>query len=47
MQTQFNRLGHSLAGAFMAFALAAIAQGAVCVALPSFPPTASVAVAQA
>ncbi len=32
MQTLLNRLGRTGAAAFMAFALAAIAQGAFCVA---------------
>ena len=48
MQTLLNRLGRTGAAAFMAFALAAIAQGAFCVAaLSSPPPAASAAVVQA
>ena len=46
MQTLLNRLGRTGAAAFMAFALAAIAQGAVTVAAPSQTP-AAMAVAQA
>jgi len=46
MHTLLNRLGRTSAAAFMAFALAAVAQGAVSVAaLPHA--TAAVAVAQA
>ena len=46
MHTLLNRLGRTSAAAFMAFALAAIAQGAVTVAVSSHAP-AAVAVAQA
>ena len=46
MQTLLNHLGRTGAAAFMAFALAALVQGAVCVAdLPQ--PPAAVAAAQA
>lgn len=45
MQTLLNRLGRSTAAAFMAFALAATATGAVCVAaMPITPAAAAVAV---
>ena len=46
MQTLLNHFGHAAAAAFMAFAIAAVAQGAVTVAVPSNVP-AAVAVAQA
>ena len=46
MQTLLNQLGRTGAAAFMAFALAAIVQGAVCVAaLPGAPsPTTAISV---
>ena len=47
MHTLLNRLGRAGAAAFMAFALAAIAQGAVCVAVPTDMPAAPAAAAQA
>ena len=47
MHTLLNRLGRTGAAAFMAFAIAAIANGAICVAAMPNLPAAHAAVVQA
>jgi hypothetical protein len=47
MQSLLNRLGRSGAAAFMAFALAAIAQGAFCVAVGAPAPITAAVIVQA
>lgn len=47
MQTLLNRLGRSVAIAFMAFALAAVAYGAICATAMPSSPAATAAIVQA